>query len=222
MSAKRYNLIIIITLLIILTIISTISIYTDPFFHYHAPIAGKAYPLNAERYQNNGIVKHFSYEAIITGTSMCDNFKVSECEELFGYSTIKVPFSAGSYYEVARNLKNGLSSNSNIKLVIRSLDLWGGEYILSDKNALEPAFTYPNYLYDNNLFNDTNYFLSKDTLIRSTSILFNSHQNPITDFDNYSNWMNGAQFGKEHVLSVFSRSDVTASPLYLDDNQKNK
>lgn len=50
-------------------------------YHYHAPLEDFAYLLdrNNERYQNYGILSHFSYDTIITGTSLTENFKSSEC-----------------------------------------------------------------------------------------------------------------------------------------------
>ena len=59
-------------------------IWIDPFFHYHAPFDGISYVLEDERYQNDGIARHFDYELLIIGTSMCENFRTSQAEELFG------------------------------------------------------------------------------------------------------------------------------------------
>lgn len=58
-------------------------------FHYHAPLKFLSYPLVNERYQNNGIVRHFDYDSVITGTSMTENFKTSEAQKLFGSDFIK-------------------------------------------------------------------------------------------------------------------------------------
>ncbi len=42
----------------------------DPYFHYHKPFPFVSYRLYDERYINDGISRHFDYDAIITGTSM--------------------------------------------------------------------------------------------------------------------------------------------------------
>ena len=54
-------------------------VVVDPFFHYHAPLESLEYPLirDNERYQNDGILRHFTYDTIITGTSMTENFETS-------------------------------------------------------------------------------------------------------------------------------------------------
>ena len=41
----------------------------DPYFHYHKPFPFVSYRLYDERYINDGISRHFDYDAIITGTS---------------------------------------------------------------------------------------------------------------------------------------------------------
>ena len=43
-------------------LIFILSIFAiDPMFHYHAPLKFLSYPLVNERYQNNGIARHFDY-----------------------------------------------------------------------------------------------------------------------------------------------------------------
>ena len=64
--------------LFFLTVIILLTVIVDPFFHYHKPLASIQYQITNERYQNDGIIKHFDYDAIITGTSMTENFKTSE------------------------------------------------------------------------------------------------------------------------------------------------
>ena len=44
---------------------ASLTIYRDPFFHYHAPLPAyhypqKEYPANNERYLNDGISRNFS------------------------------------------------------------------------------------------------------------------------------------------------------------------
>ena len=97
---KRWSIILLTTIVILLIGLGGVIAIIDPFFHYHAPLAIMEYPLRNERYQNDGIVKHFQYDAIITGSSMTQNFKTSEFDELFGVTSIKVPFSGGSYKEL--------------------------------------------------------------------------------------------------------------------------
>ena len=95
----------------------------DPYFHYHKPYTDSYYyDLNNQRSQNDGISKHFDYNALITGTSMTENFKTSELNEIFGVNSVKVSYSGGSYKEMNDNLVIALKNNSNLKMVVRGLD----------------------------------------------------------------------------------------------------
>ena len=95
---------------ILLVYIAVRVISVDPFFHYHAPdLQNYFYRLNNERSQNYGIVKNFDYQGIITGTSMTENFKTSEADQLFGVRFVKTSFSGSSYYELSQLLMTALS-----------------------------------------------------------------------------------------------------------------
>lgn len=175
----------------------------DPYFHYHKPdTAHYYYHLYDEnqRYQNNGIVKNFYYEGLITGTSMTENFRTSEAEMMWGGRFIKVPFSGAPYKEINDNLKEALSHNQNLKSIIRGLDLG---MFLQNKNYMRYE-TYPMYLYDNNIFNDVEYVYNRNVVVRVCSMIISfikGEAGGITSFDDYSNWMADYSFGNRTVLS---------------------
>lgn len=202
-----------ITLLVLLGVClagtAALTALVDPFFHYHKPLKCLSYPLNNERYQNDGIVKHFDYDAVITGTSMTLNFKTSELDELFGVHSVKVSFPGAMYKEINDNLEKAVEANPDIRLVVRGLDkLW----LLED--ADETGYdrdSYPDYLYDDVLYNDVYYVLNKDVLLHNVKDVFGftcSGQES-TDFDVYGNWMHAFSFGKDAVDAVYHRADRT-------------
>ena len=87
MNYKKWFKIFIIEIGFVFVIIAACNIIIDPFFHYHKPLSGLFYVLDNQRYQNNGIVRHFDYNAIITGSSMTENFKTSEFNNIFFHRT---------------------------------------------------------------------------------------------------------------------------------------
>lgn len=177
-------------------------VVTDPFFHYHAPIKGIPYTLSEERYQNDGIVKHFSYEALITGSSLTENFKASDVERLWGKETVKVCFAGASYKETAMLIDTALKHNKNLKLVIRGLDISR----LADEKDTMAYDEIPWYMYDSNPFNDYDYLFNMDVIIRSgQNLLKMIKKEKATTFDEYSNWTFGKTFGREAVLGTFGR-----------------
>ena len=112
LSGKKWTAAFIAVLLALLMGMGAVTAVIDPYFHYHKPLERYQYVIENQRYQNNGIVKHFDYDAVITGTSMSENFKTSEMNEIFGVNAVKVPFSGSSYREINDNL---------VVVIIRSL-----------------------------------------------------------------------------------------------------
>ena len=177
----------------------------DPFFHYHKPdTESYYYTLDNERSMNNGITRHFDYQGIITGTSMTQNFKTTQAEELFQIPFIKVPYSGSSYREINDNLKVALACHPDVKMIIRGLDLYmffyDKDYIRNDLGK------YPMYLYDDNLFNDVEYVFNRDVVFKRVYPMEKAGREPgftggITSFDDYSNWMaDGPVFGFDAVF----------------------
>ncbi len=222
MKSRTFNTIFLIILLGGLICVAAINVAIDPFFHYHAPISGMSYTLDDERYQNNGIVRHFTYDAMITGTSMTENFKTSEANELFGVNAIKTCFMGGSYKEISDNIRTALKANPYLKTVIRATDQFD---IINDPDKHpstdpETTFEYPFYMIDNNVFNDVEYVLNKTILSNSVKMVKNTAAGvPPTTFDEYMNWMSSYTFGKDAVLSTYKRPEITGTnaPITEDD-----
>ena len=133
----------------------------DPYFHYHKPQEFVKYKLDEERYQNNGIVKHFEYDAIITGSSMTQCFRPSQLNELFGVDSVKVPYSGGSYKEVNDNLEIAIRYNPDICMVVRGLD---ANQFFDDKDKINYD-NCPTYLYDDMVWNDASYLFNKEVFL---------------------------------------------------------
>lgn len=218
---KNFNQWIVLTVL--LTVISfclfaSITIYIDPFFHYHAPLDKYSYPINDERYQNDGITKHFEYDSIITGTSMSENFKTSEADKLFNANFIKVPFSGATYKEINDALERAYNAKSSIKNVIRCLDY---SLLIDDKDRYR-LDTYPTYLYNQNIFDDVNYVLNKSVLFtNSLNVMrYTSEGQETTSFDTYANWMQSHTFGADTVLGSYSLPEKASSERILSEEEK--
>lgn len=196
----------------------------DPFFHYHKPDVGHYYyELNNERSQNDGIVKHFDYDAMITGTSMTQNFRTSEADKMFGCRFIKASFSGATYKEVNDLVATACDENSNLKIVIRGLDM--GRFIDSYDSMRLELGEYPIYLYDKNPFNDIEYLLNKDVVIRrSFQMIIDRYvvgkESGITSFDDYSRWQDEYEFGKNSVISVETDDEYNEDDYHLTDADK--
>lgn len=209
MTAKKWVRIFVTLLLAAILAMTAMVVVIDPFFHYHKPLNGLYYNLNEERYQNDGILRNFDYDAMITGTSMTQNFKASQADDLWGYDFIKVCYSGAMYKEINDAVELALKDH-DVRMVVRAID---GTYLLEDKDAARNDLgSYPEYLYDANPFNDVKYIFNSTVIgnyclpMLGKKILGQS--GGITSFDDYSNWMAEASYGAEAVLTY--RTSFTA------------
>lgn len=205
MAYKKWARMTIIFIAVMLISIMGFTAYIDPYFHYHSPLGGVAYEIDNERYQNDGISRHFEYNAVVTGTSMTENFKASEVNSIFSVKSIKIPFAGATYKEISDALYRAIERNPDIKLVVRGLDY---SNLVRDKDSMA-NFDYPTYLYDDNIFNDVNYLLNKNILIEETSatLIYTWRGNTTTTFDEYMYWGDMYEFGKTAVDEVYSRNE---------------
>ena len=188
----------------------------DPYFHYHAPdTAAHSYTLNAERYQNDGIVKHFTYDAVITGSSMTSNFKASQMDALFNVHSVKTTFLGATPKETAMLIQAALKANPDITLVLRCIDM---DALLCEPERMgaEPSAT-PSYLYDRNPFNDVNYLLRREVLMDR---VLENHGSGITDFDTYSNWQSYWTYGIHSVAPEGVHVEPTAQTRQFTQQER--
>ncbi len=195
---------------IVLTILISFAVPTaliDPFFHFHAPRENLSYLLNNQRYQNDGIVRHFDYDALITGTSMTENFRTSEFDALFGGNSVKVSYSGGTFPELTSNLEQALEHNPNLKTILFCIDEW---FLSSGRELIQADGNYPLYLYDDNPFNDVEYLLNREIFWGNTlEVLSHTAKGlPTTSFDEYGSWV--YPYDAEVVLAGYSRMEQQA------------
>lgn len=216
-NCKLWSILCIALVLLPLLTVATMTAIIDPFFHYHAPLESLAYPLTSQRYQNDGIVRHFDYDALITGTSMTENFKTSEFDSLFGTHSIKVSYSGGTFAELVANLRQALESSPDLKTVLFCIDEW---FLFNGRDMILADGEYPTYLYDDNPFNDVKYLLNKEVFLENTLgvLEYTAAGNATTTFDAYGSWE--FDTGKDAVLAAYDRPEVTVGAEEMTQEER--
>ena len=206
LSSKKWLIAFTVCTVALLTCVTAVTVVADPFFHYHAPYTDRFYySLDNERSQNDGIMRHFTYDSLITGTSMTQNFKTSEAEGLFGGTFVKLPYAGASYKELNEGIETAIAYNPAIKTVIRSVDPTD---FLTPKDVMRIDMgDYPEYLYNDFVFDDVQYVWNREILFWRSYQLFRraraGNEPGIDSFDTYSRWqeMYEGRFGADYVLT---------------------
>lgn len=183
-TSKKWGICAIAILVVMIVGVALLTYIVDPYFHYHGPINGINYRLYEQQYINDGIARHFDYDTIIIGNSLSENMKTSQVDELFDCTSIKISYSGAGYKELWGNIDRAMEYNSDVKKVFVIVDT---EDAARDKDYVRYT-DYPEYLYDDSIWNDAEYLWNKDTLYRGTiyNLLMTVTGSESTSFDEYS------------------------------------
>lgn len=168
-----------------------LTAYIDPYMHYRSPrLTEFRYEPTVERSVNNGMVKHLSYDALVVGTSMTENFKTSLTDALFGCHSIKTPSIGASWYEINNLAQLAFDSNPNLRLVVRGLDMTYFDELPQQLHyEIGP---YPTYLYNDSLLDDVYYLLNRDVLYGSCLLMLldaaRGVEPGLSNLDDYAAW----------------------------------
>ena len=194
MKAKPWNFLVIGATVLILALLAAATAVIDPFLHYHNPLPFLEYPLRDDRYENDGMARHYSYDSVLTGTSMSMNFKCSEFDALWDAQSLKIAYSGATFHELGENLRRCYSYRPKLRYVVCSLD---GSRLNAPADG--DAYTgYPVYLYDNNPWNDVYYLLNKEVVPKTLAVINYTRAGEKTpDRDLYGNWAQYKSFGRD-------------------------
>lgn len=219
MKEKKWNMIVLGGTFGILFMVALVTFLIDPYLHYRKPDGKLEYPLKDERYINDGIARNYEYEAMITGTSMAQNFKASQMERLWQVPTIKTAYSGASFHELNASIRRAISYNPDLKYVLCSLD---GSRINYD--AYTDSYDgYPEYLYDENPFNDVGYLLNKEVIPKTIAVVnYTKAGNKTTTMDAYGTWSQYKVYGKEAVEATVVPRQAAAENVSFTVEDENR
>lgn len=184
----------------------------DPFFHYHEPIGGLKKVLTEKEYQCIGSLRNFDYDAVITGSSVCENYNNRWFDEKYNVKSIKAIRSYGANADLCWFLKESFK-NHDIKYVFYNIDpgtLAGGTDLTFEETGC------PMYLYDNNPFTDIEYLLNKDVILKKIPYMISkSFMDDYDEGESY-NWGQWKEFSTDMVLNQYIRKH-SVSPMNPQD-----
>lgn len=186
-----------------------LTIVVDPFFQYHAPLNGVNYVIDNQQSQNPGIARNFEYDSVILGSSMTDNFDTLLFAQLLGLNTVKLSSNAAAPKDLSMLLEQVNRSDNEVKQVFLCIDTYSFEYALG-----EQIYELPEYLYDENLFNDVSYLFNKDVLLDYILLpTFTGENTPINEA--YWFWQN-MSYGEEAVMSSYDIPETVSESVGRD------
>lgn len=203
------------TLLLLAAVIAAVVVF-DPFYHYHKPLPGLKAVLTDKEYQCIGTLRTFDYDALIVGSSVCENYNNHWFDGGFSCTTIKAIRSYGATADLMYLLDNAYESHE-LRYVFYNIDP------SSLSASTEPTYVStgcPMYLYDKNPWNDYQYTLNKDVLMEKLPyMLAFSFIGDYDEGDSY-NWAQWKYFGSDLAMGMYARKPAVAEMQPENTNEE--
>lgn len=181
----------------------------DPFYHYHKPWFEMPVVLYNEVYQTPGVAENFEYDSAIVGSSMTENFRVSWFNEDFGWNTVKLSYEGAGTDDLKAILTEVFEEERQVKNIVLAVD----DYQMVSDSSLK-AIDRPEYLYNDNIFDDVNYLFNKEAFEVSLERIADGIRGCKADIDSAYNFSSKYEFSKEQVLKDAApfKANITAYP----------
>ncbi|SFC77662.1 hypothetical protein [Butyrivibrio sp. YAB3001] len=223
-AGKKFRgLFILLLVLVIMAFIgvATLVVYVDPFFHYHSPLEGFPYIVDNQLSQNPGMARNMDYNSCIIGSSMTVNFDTDDFKDIMGLDTLKLSYS-GAYPKDDYNIlsivfdeKSYARKGNPVDAVFFALDI---PTMAADTETTK--YPRPEYLYDDNLFNDVKYVLNKDVVLQY--ILRPIIQGKGSDLSEiYFSWWTPEYYNIQWVMHTYEEPAKNENELPKDALLKN-
>lgn len=209
MSCRKFVWISIIGIVSILCLVGTAVFMVDPFYHYHQPWFGMPVVLYNEVYQTPGVAENFDYDSVIVGSSMTENFRASWFDEDFGWNTVKLSYEGARTDDLKAILEKVFEGEKQVNHIVLAVD----DYQMVSDSSLK-ATERPDYLYNDNYFDDVNYLFNKDALRACAERIADGITGREEDIDSAYNFSSKYEFSMEQVLKDAApfRENIKAYP----------
>ena len=198
--------------ILMLILVALINFIIDPYKQYGLNSINPYF--NNSRYLNPGLIKSFSYDTIIVGSSYSENFLTKEIDKALGLKSLKVTSPGATAFENKSVMSLALKKEK-VKVIILELN---PDSLRGDKQRVHGIIkTLPTYLYDDNIFNDYKYLLNFDVLysenIGAIAANFFGFNEIISNIEFAYYWADGVIFSEENLLNDLENLKVYKSQI---------
>lgn len=209
MEKKRALKVLGILIAIELAVVALFVWFFDPFYQYHEPFMGLQAVLNDRDNQMPGSLRNFTYDSVLLGSSVAENFDSSYLDEVYDCHTIKAIRASGSvadllyYMDMARE-------NREIKRVFWCLDIFA---LLSSPEVTLYEDNIPRYLHTTTVVDDIPYLYNKEIILEKTPIMLASSQMGMNTGGHAYDWSEDKEFSAERAMEAYEKPEEILPPI---------
>ena len=194
---------------VLLAACAAVVYFVDPCLYYRIPEDWDPV-LFSERYQAAGLAKNVPADTVLMGTSLAANYRRSEIAETFGTTAVRITIPDGYLSEFDKTM-DVLFRSQDPQRVIFGLD---ANILVRDESGLTSAM--PDYLYNDNPFDDVKYLINKDTLYYSAYVLMANRWDEADTLDEGFTWDGDVWWNHATALANYTRPEITGETLPAD------
>ncbi|SDF57707.1 Copper amine oxidase N-terminal domain-containing protein [Fontibacillus panacisegetis] len=201
MKNIRFVIKFLILVILFSSVVGTFVYVVDPLQQYRKASYSPLFS-GQQRYQNPGLAKNYTYDMIIIGSSMTENFVPSKVGESLDGNVLKLSIE-GSTAKEQRMIADVAINTGQVKKV-----LWGLDYFSLRENSVRDEESFPFYLYDGNKWNDFKYIFNISNVKHAfgTLLLPKDQYTRFRNLDLLNNWDSSAQYGPDQVFAKWKEA----------------
>lgn len=209
MDEKKFLKKFIILSAVLLILIAAVTVFFDPFYHYHKNLSFLKAVCEERDYEVTGTIDHFDYDAILLGDSTAENYNNAWLDDAFDARFVKGIRASGNVADLSFFLNRALEKH-DLKCVVWSLGI--GMMTADDMITFGDHKDYF-YLVNRTPFDDTKYLFNKDVLLKKIPIqIAYSYFLDYDEGESY-NWYSTKTFSKEAMMSHYYPQDTFDSEV---------
>lgn len=188
----------------------------DPFYQYHAPLAGENAVLNDRDNQMPGSIRNFSYDSVLMGSSVVENCDSGYLDEWYECETLKIIRASGSVADLLYYLQMAQEEHT-LKNVFWCLDI---PALNSDVECTLYGSEMPRYLHTETILDDNTYIFNKDILFQTIpTMLAYGHIGKNVGGDAY-NWADDKEFSVARAMAAYEKPAEITEPRDFSDEKE--
>lgn len=194
---------------VLLAACAAVVYFVDPCLYYRIPEDWDPV-LFSERYQAAGLAKNVPADTVLMGTSLAANYRGSEIAGTFGTTAVRITIPDGYLSEFDKTM-DVLFRSQDPQRVIFGLD---ANILVRDESGLTSAM--PDYLYNDNPFDDVKYLINKDTLYYSAYVLMANRWDEADTLDEGFTWDGDVWWNHATALANYTRPEIVQETVAAD------
>lgn len=173
----------------------------DPFYQYHAPWGNKEPVLYDRDHQVVGTIRTLSYDSVLLGSSVAENFNTDFLEQQYGGEILKIIRASGSAADLLYYLKLA-HEQQELKNVFWCMDIFaltGSTQVTLYEEGV------PRYLHTETILDDYTYLFNKDILFMKLPLSIAYGMLGKNIGGRAYDWSEDKQFGTEQAMRAYKK-----------------